>query len=98
METRTVAIVSGETASLGYREAEMLNLVKERLTLPLEEVSPRIGEVRNLISSCHLALLVVEYPWGVEFELTLTLSKKGAYYLARALPVNSPFSQEDRTV
>src|SRR5438132_8543482 len=95
METRTVAIVSGETASLGYREAEMLNLVKERLTLPLEEVSPRIGEVRNLISSCHLALLVVEYPWGVEFELTL--SKKGADYLARAPPVGGPLpSQEER--
>src|SRR3989442_14464145 len=96
METRTVAIVSGETASVGYREAEMLNLVKERLTLPLEEVSPRIGEVRNLISSCHLALLVVEYPWGVEFELML--SKKGADYLARALPVDSPSSQESRIV
>ena len=96
METRTVAKVSGEFASLSHRETRILNFVKERRTLPLEEVSPRIGEVRNLISSCHLALLVVEYPWGVEFELTL--SKKGADYLARALPVDSPFSQEDRTV
>jgi len=95
METRTVAKVSGETASLGCREAEMLNLVKERLTLPLEEVSPRIGEVRNLISSCYLALLVVEYPWGVEFELTL--SKEGADYLERAPPVNSPLHAQEET-
>jgi hypothetical protein len=96
METRTVAKVLEETDELGYREAEMLNLVKERLTLPLEEVSSRIGEVRSLISSCHLALLVVEYPWGVEFELTL--SNKGAEYLARASPLDSPFpSQEERT-
>jgi hypothetical protein len=95
METRTIAKVSEETASLGYREAEILNLVKERPSLPLDEVSPYLREVRSLISSRHLALLVVEYPWGVEFELAL--SKKGADYLGRALPVDgaSP-SQEER--
>ena len=73
----------------------MLNLVKERVTLPLDEVSPRIGEVRSLITSRHLALLVVEYPWGVEFELTL--SKKGTDYLAGALPVDSPLPYQEET-
>ena len=95
METRTIGKVSEEIASLGYMEARILNLVKERRTLPLEEVTLQLEEVRNLISSCHLALLVLEYPWGVEFELGL--SKKGADYLARAPPVGGPLpSQEER--
>ena len=95
METRTVAKVSGEIASLSYREARILNLVKERRTLPLEEVPHRMEEVRKLISSRLLALLVVEYPWGVEFKLGL--SKKGADCLARALQVDSPLRGQEET-
>ena len=95
METRTIGKVSEEIASLGYMEARIMNLVKERRTLPLEEVTLQMEEVRNLISSCHLALLVVEYPWGVEFELGL--SKKGADYLARALPVDSTLLGQEET-
>ena len=95
METRTIAKVSGEIASLGYTEAQILNLVKERRTLPLEEVPLRMEEVRKLISSRLLALLVVEYPWGVEFELGL--SKKGADYLAEALPVDDPLPSQEET-
>src|SRR2546422_7819713 len=94
METRTIGKVSEEIASLGYMEARILNLVKERRTLPLEEVTLQLEEVRSLISSCHLALLVVEYPWGVEFELGL--SKKGADYLAESQKIkdNSALTQE----
>ncbi|SRR5712691_1333718 len=95
MKTRTVAKVSGEIASLSYREARILNLVKERRTLPLEEVPLLMEEVRELIFSRLLALLVVEYPWGVEFELTL--SKEGADYLERAPPVNSPLHAQEET-
>ncbi len=93
METRTVAKVSGEIASLSYREARILNLVKERRTLLLEEVPLRMEEVRKLIFSRLLALLVVEYPWGVEFELGL--SKEGADYLVRAIPVDSPLPAQE---
>jgi|SRR5437667_7054823 len=95
METRTIGKVSGEIASLGYIEAEILNLVKERRTLPLEKVPLRMEEVRNLISSCHLTLLVLEYPWGVEFELGL--SRKGADYLAGAHPVDGPLPSQEET-
>src|SRR3989442_15751393 len=94
METRTIGKVSREIVSLGYSEAEILSLVKEKRNLPLEEVSPRMEEVRRLISSCHLALRVVEYPWGVQFELGL--SKKGAEYLAKSQMIkdNSALTQE----
>ena len=95
METRTIGKVSGEIASLGYIEAEILNLVKERRTLPLEKVPLRMEEVRKLISSCHLRLLVLEYPWGVEFELGL--SRKGADYLAGAHPVDGPLPSQEET-
>ena len=94
METRTIGKVSREIVSLGYREAQILSLVKERRTLPLEEVTLQMEEVRNLISSCHLTLVVVEYPWGVQFELGL--SKKGAEYLAKSQMIkdNSALTQE----
>jgi hypothetical protein len=95
METRTIGKVSEEIASLGYREAQILNLVKERRTLALEEVPLLMEEVRDLISSCHLALLVVEYPWGVEFEVGL--SRKGADYLAEAHPVDGPLPSQEET-
>ncbi len=95
METRTVSKLSREVASLSYSEAEILSVVGDKRNVPLEEVSPCMEEVRNLISSCHLALLVVEYPWGVEFELTL--SKEGADYLERAPPVNSPLHAQEET-
>ena len=94
METTIAAKLSGELASLSYWEAEILSLVGDKRNLLLEEVSPRIEEVRNLISSCHLTLLVVEYPWGVQFELGL--SKKGAEYLAESQKIkdNSALTQE----
>ena len=81
METITVTEVPGEV-NLSSGENEILNLVgsHEMPTLPLENVSSRMEEVRRLVSSCHLRLLVVEYPWGVQFEIGL--SKKGADYLA----------------
>ncbi len=81
METRTITEVGEEIPSLSWAESETLNLVSRgKPTLPLEEVSSRMEEVRRLISSCHLRLHVVEYPWGVQFELGL--SKKGSDYLA----------------
>lgn len=95
METTTAAKLLRETAPLSYSEAEILSLVKEKRTLPLEEVSLGMEEVRSLISSCHLALLVLEYPWGVQFELGL--SKKGANYLASALPMDSPLRGQEET-
>src|SRR2546428_10765834 len=95
METRTISKVSEEIASLGHMEARILNLVKERRTLPLEEATLQMEEARNLISSCHLGLLGAEYPWGVEFELGL--SKKGADYLATALPVDSTLLGQEKT-
>jgi len=60
-------------------EVDILNLIKNRRTVPLEAVSHRLDEVRHILSLGYLALIVIAYPWGADFELGL--SKKGIDYL-----------------
>ena len=57
----------------------MLGLLDERLAVPIEELSSRIEDVRRLISSRLLTLHIVEYPWGVEFEVGLR-RREADYY------------------
>jgi hypothetical protein len=63
-----------ETASserLTPEQEILLGLIRSKASLPLEEVSDRIDDVRSLIGAGRVALTVRENVWGVEFALTL---------------------------
>lgn len=63
-------------------QREILRMVGEKRSLPLESVASSIDEVRTLISRGYLGLVVAAYPWGVQFDVGI--SERGSSYLAES--------------
>jgi hypothetical protein len=71
MMQRAIEIIP-EGRSVTQTERNLLALVNERKSLPIEELAGEIGDVRSLISRGYLTLVVSTYVWGLDFQLILT--------------------------
>ena len=62
----------------GLTESEriVLAMVSDRRSLPIDELTLHIEEVRRLISTRHLRLAVIPHEWGLEFNLEVGLESK----------------------
>jgi hypothetical protein len=61
-----------EVRKLTTIEKEILSMVGERKSAPIEQMADRINEVRRLISKGYLALVATTYIWGLDFQVVLT--------------------------
>ncbi len=85
-ESKTATGLSVQLGSLGNMEERIVRLVGkprvsiENVMMAVDfDVSDILSAIRHLINSGYLYLVVVAYPWGVEFEFQLT--EQGQNYL-----------------
>ncbi len=67
----------GESATLTHSQRRLLHKVVEHSPLPLDEASSQIDDARNLIASGYITMKVVQYPWGLDFELVAVQKMAG---------------------
>lgn len=51
------------------REHEVLALVGERGSIPIDDLESCFQEVRSMVRTGHLGLVIAQRDWGVEFEV-----------------------------
>ncbi len=59
----------GGSATLTHSQRRLLHRVVERSPLPIDEAASEIDDARHLIASGYITMKVVQYPWGLNFEL-----------------------------
>jgi hypothetical protein len=62
----------GQMDRLRSSQNGLLRRVIQRHSLPLSEASSQIDELRALMALGYLSLSIVQYPWGLDFELVAT--------------------------
>jgi len=55
--------------SLTKSQEELLQIVLDSRSVPVSEFPDRVEDMRKLISKGRVKLRVVNYPWGLDFEL-----------------------------
>ena len=58
-----------ELGSLTNGQEELLRIVTDACSVAVSEFPDRIEDMRELIAKGYVKLRVVNYPWGVDFEL-----------------------------
>jgi hypothetical protein len=58
-------------------QERLLGLIRSKASVPMEETSDGIDDVRSLIEAGHIELLVKQHVWGVEFALVLRTHSEG---------------------
>ena len=50
-------------------QVNLFRIISEHLRLPIDKVRANVGDVQVLVEAGLLKLVIVQTPWGVEFDL-----------------------------